>query len=256
MKHLTKPLLTTLIVGLFTSNAILASEAATPEHTFTTNVGLYSQYIYRGISQTNKKPALQGGIDYAHASGFYLGTWGSNISWISDATANTSSSLELDVYGGFKKTIGDVSYDAGVLYYKYPGSYSSSFVSADTTEIYGQAGWKWVTLKYSHSLTNLFGIDNSKNSYYLDLSGSIPINDQFSVNVHAGRQKYKGENNSIDNDQYSYTDYKVEGVMTFAKDWSTGVGYTKTNAGTAAYTNPQGTFLGDGMAYAFVKRAL
>jgi len=55
---------------------------ATPEHTLTANVGLYSEYIFRGIAQTGGKPAVQGGFDYAHSSGFYAGTWASNISWL------------------------------------------------------------------------------------------------------------------------------------------------------------------------------
>jgi len=61
-----------------------AAPAPEPDWTFTGNVGLYSQYVFRGISQTNEKPALQGGFDLGHKSGFYVGTWASNISWISD----------------------------------------------------------------------------------------------------------------------------------------------------------------------------
>src|SRR5256885_16505330 len=59
-----------------------AAPAPTPEHTITGNVGLFSQYIFRGLTQTNRDPALQGGFDYAHSSGFYAGTWASNISWL------------------------------------------------------------------------------------------------------------------------------------------------------------------------------
>ncbi|OYW27068.1 MAG: hypothetical protein B7Z51_09365, partial [Methyloversatilis sp. 12-65-5] len=70
-----------LAVPAFTAQA---EEPASP-HTFTGNVGLFSQYVFRGISQTNEDPALQGGFDYSHASGFYLGTWASNISWLKDA---------------------------------------------------------------------------------------------------------------------------------------------------------------------------
>jgi len=73
---------------------------ATPEHTLTANVGLYSEYIFRGIAQTGGKPAVQGGFDYAHSSGFYAGTWASNISWLEDFGAYDRSSLEWDFYGG------------------------------------------------------------------------------------------------------------------------------------------------------------
>src|SRR3954463_3838966 len=61
-----------------------AAPAPTPEHNFTGNVGLFSQYIFRGLTQTDRNPAVQGGFDYAHKSGFYAGTWASNISWLRD----------------------------------------------------------------------------------------------------------------------------------------------------------------------------
>ena len=84
-----------------------ADAAPAPEHTFTSNVTLASEYIYRGIGQTNRKPAVQGGVDYAHSSGVYLGAWGSNVSWLSDGSSTVSNSLEMDFYGGFKNAGGD-----------------------------------------------------------------------------------------------------------------------------------------------------
>lgn len=99
-----------------------ADAAPTPEHTFTSNVTLASEYIYRGIGQTNRKPAVQGGVDYAHSSGVYLGAWGSNVSWLSDGSSTVSNSLEMDFYGGFKNAVGDFGYDVGLLQYFYPGS--------------------------------------------------------------------------------------------------------------------------------------
>ena len=64
-----------------------APAAPEPDFTFTGNVGLFSQYVFRGISQTNEKPAVQGGFDVSHKSGFYVGTWNSNVSWICDGSA-------------------------------------------------------------------------------------------------------------------------------------------------------------------------
>ena len=69
-----------------------AAPAPEPDWTFTGNVGLYSQYVFRGIAQTNEKPALQGGFDLGHKSGFYAGTWASNISWLSDGNPDVSAS--------------------------------------------------------------------------------------------------------------------------------------------------------------------
>ena len=61
-----------------------APAAPEPDWTFSSNVGIFSQYVFRGISQTNERPAVQGGFDVSHKSGFYVGTWLSNVSWLSD----------------------------------------------------------------------------------------------------------------------------------------------------------------------------
>src|SRR5437762_3247023 len=84
--HLRLPIRSLLAASIVASTLpVLAAESAPqPEHTITGNVGLFSQYIFRGLTQTNENPALQGGFDYAHISGLYAGVWGSNISWISD----------------------------------------------------------------------------------------------------------------------------------------------------------------------------
>src|SRR5688572_12631109 len=100
--------------------------APTPEHNITGNIGLFSQYIFRGLTQTNRDPALQGGFDYAHSSGIYAGTWASNISWLREnasaraggvtvpnGTYGEGGSLEWDFYGGYKGTVGDFGYDLG-----------------------------------------------------------------------------------------------------------------------------------------------
>ena len=113
-----------------------AAEPASP-HTLTGNVGLYSQYIFRGLTQTNREPALQGGFDYSHSSGFYLGTWASNISWLRDGPPaaaggpayNAGGSLEWDFFGGWKWGFApDWTLDLGALYYWYPGDVAPGFV--------------------------------------------------------------------------------------------------------------------------------
>ena len=96
------------------------AEAKSP-HSLTANVGLFSQYIFRGLTQTNRDPAVQGGFDYAYDTGgptVYVGTWASNISWLHDGGQYSSSSLENDWYGGLRGNIGksDFTYDVGFLY--------------------------------------------------------------------------------------------------------------------------------------------
>lgn len=223
-------------------------------HTVTGNVGLFSQYIYRGLTQTNEKPALQGGFDYAHSSGLYAGVWGSNVSWVSDPCSGTiapaalaagncgSASLELDTYAGFKGGFaGDFSYDIGFLRYNYPGSYPAALPAGtakpDTDEIYGALGYKWITAKYSYSLGNTFGIAESHGTDYLDISANYTLPDTgITLGAHVGRQGYKGANAaywvadpSCTNKCLTYTDYK----LSVSKDFSgyvVGLAFTGTNA--------------------------
>ncbi len=201
-----------------------ADAAPASPHTFTGNVGLFNQYIFRGLTQTNEKPALQGGLDYSHSSGFYLGTWGSNINWYTDQNMGTpkgtapgpvslgapggagapfvanqfnSTSLEWDFYGGYKGSFAnDISYDLGGLKYYYPGKYDNLgglMSKPDTFELYGSLGWKWFTAKYSQSTGDAFGVKNSKGSSYLDLSAAIPLGESgFTLGLHYGKQTYKG----------------------------------------------------------------
>ena len=237
-------------------------EEPKPSYTLTGNFGIFSQYIFRGLTQTNHQPALQGGFDWAHESGFYLGTWGSNISWLKEnasTTAMTSGlygsggSLELDFYGGYKWNLPqDFVIDLGTLYYWYPGKLNPGVIAAtrfnvpiaDTWEVYFAPSWKWITFKGSYSVLNhTFGVDQSKGTYYLDLSANVPLVDVmsksldgFTLNLHWGYQKYKGtdprnavvggaiqSNDTID----SYKDVKVGLTYALPKDFSIGAFYSK-----------------------------
>jgi uncharacterized protein (TIGR02001 family) len=207
------------------------------------NVSLTSDYRYRGISQSRLKPAIQGGVDYAFSSGFYVGVWASSIKWIKDAGGDASA--EIDVYGGYKGEIAkDFTYDVGVLTYQYPSNKLAT--SANTTEIYGALTYGPATLKYSHSVSNLFGFADSKNSGYVDLSAGFEVGDGIMLTPHVGYQKVAGGANS----DFSYTDYS----FTVGKDFygffvsAAIVGTsTKTVAGNPdgyAYYSPDGKNLG------------
>ena len=211
-----------------------ADASAPPPFTITGNFGIYSQYVFRGLTQTDRKPAFQGGFDVAHASGFYAGTWGSNISWLRDAGVVThGGSVEWDFYGGYKYAVNeDVGLDAGVLYYYYPGSYVAGATNPDTTELYVAGSWKWLSLKYSHAVSNTFGVADSRNSHYVDLSANYPITGQVALNAHVGRQTFAGDNNG---DTLDYTDWKL-GFTWSVNGWNLGAHYTDTNAKDAGYT--------------------
>jgi len=217
-------------------------------HSLTGNLSLVSEYRYRGIAQTNKKPAVQAGLDYAHASGFYAGTWASNVSWLSDGGAGAvSNSLEWDFYGGYKGTVGDIGYDVGLLYYYYPGTYPSGFNSPNTLEAYVAGTWKMLTLKYSHALTDLFGATDSKGSGYLDLTGNFELGDGYTLVAHVGHQRVPSGGGFTTGDR-SYTDWKL-GVTKEFVGLTWGLSYIDTNAKGGDgqfYRNPFNRDLGKG----------
>lgn len=212
------------------------------------SIALTSDYLFRGVSQNNQEPALQAGLEYAADSGFYVGTWGSNVSWLSDLTAfgvPVSNSLELDVYGGYRGKLGDkVSFDVGALYYWYPGDYPSGFNSPDTGEIYAGvtvAPFTGTTFgaKYSYSVTDLFGYADSDGSGYLDISANWEFSPGWTLNAHGGKQWV--ENNDI----AEYADWKVGVTKTFAGGFSAALAYSDTDADEPFYTNAYGNFLAE-----------
>lgn len=236
---------------LSTLGASVPAVAADSEHSFSGNVTLASEYIYRGIGQTNRKPALQGGFDYSHSSGVYLGTWGSNISWLSDAGLG-SSSLEVDVYGGYKGAAGPVGYDVGVLTYNYPGQgLPTGNGDPDTVEVYLGVSWEFLSAKYSYSTTSLFGFttatgEKTDGSGYIELNAAYDLGGGWGVNAHVGNQDVK------DVDTASYTDYKI-GVTKDLGFGVVGVSYWATDAdscgdATPTYCNAFNKDLGEGRA--------
>jgi len=222
-----------------------AAEPASP-HTITANVALVSDYRYRGLTQTNRRPAIQGGFDYSHESGFYIGNWNSTISWISDADKSVSAPIEMDFYGGFKNTFKasglEFNYDVGVLEYFYPGGYSTP--RPYTTELYAGIGYGPVFLKYSQALTNLFGIANSQYSSYIDLAVNYPLNVwDLTLNAHIGYQ------NVQHNGAASYLDWKLGLTKDLGRGFALAVAYIGTNAKEPFYTNSYNHNVGNNTAW-------
>jgi uncharacterized protein (TIGR02001 family) len=212
------------------------AEAKSP-HTFTGNMTIISDYRFRGISQTFKKPAIQGGIDYSHASGFYLGNWNSNVS---DSAGYPGGNIEMDFYGGWKNTWGDYGLDVGLLEYYYPGSNAAGGGSqaaplanphttatnsgtVKNTEFYIGGSWKWLSLKWNHSLSDYFSIPGTRGSDYLDLSATYDMGGGWGVNGHVGHTKVHGFSEA------SYTDYKL-GATKDLSGWTLGAALVTTNA--------------------------
>ncbi len=228
----------TLLNSMILAALAVPGLAMAEDSPFSGNVKLTTDYLFRGISQTGGGPALQGGFDYAHPSGFYIGAWGSNISWISDLGGVSNISLELDTYLGYSGAFAEhFSYDVGYLRYNYPGTYSSPIptgaAKADTNEIYGSVGWKWVTLKYSYSLGDTFAVADAKGSSYLELNASYTLEDQgVTLGAHFGTQTYKADNSltalGYDKDAATYSDYNLSASKDFS-GYEVGLTYSSTN---------------------------
>lgn len=195
-----KLILAVAVMGAFAgiANAQQATPA-TPEHTFTGNVTVATDYRFRGISQTFKEPTIQGGFDYAHSSGFYVGNWNSNVS----GNSFVDGSIEMDLYAGYKFAITpDFTADVGALHYYYPGAENAG-VKYDTTELYIAGTYKWFTLKYSNAVSDFFGFADSSGSDYLELNATFEVADKTTLGFHVGQQNVKNVANA------DYTDYKI-----------------------------------------------
>ncbi len=202
--------------------------AATPDYTFTGNAGLFSDYRFRGYSQTNLHPAFQGGFDFAHKSGFYVGNWNSNVA----SELYSGGNLEMDFYGGYKFAYGDFNFDVGGYYYYYPGSHALNGGDIDNFELYGGVGWGPFTVKFSHGITDFFGTPDSKANYYVDLSAVYPFGDGWSANGHVGYQKLDNDPSGLN----SYLDYRV-GVTKDVFGWTAGLTLVTTNNKSWVITN-------------------
>jgi uncharacterized protein (TIGR02001 family) len=239
-----KTLIAAAVAGLFSLPSVVMAQAAAPAaapaspHTITGNLGIYSSYRFRGIDQTFGKPALQGGIDYSHSSGIYLGNWNSNVS---SGAGYADGNLEMDFYGGYKATFGDFGLDLGAIYYYYPGSEAkvlspirANSGSVNNKEIYIGASWKFLSVKYSYSLDDYFstrGIDkfftptgkSTKGTTYLDIGAAYDLGNGWGINGHVGVLNYDNVANG------DYTDWKI-GVTKDIGGWVFGLAYVDTNA--------------------------
>jgi uncharacterized protein (TIGR02001 family) len=192
----------------------------------TGNLGLTSDYRFRGVSQTQNAPAVQGGVDYNHSSGFYAGNWNSSVS---SQMYTNGSGVESDLYAGFKKDVyKGITVDVGSMNYFYPrATTTTGGNNFDTNELYVGLGYKeLVTAKYSQSLGNYFGTANSSNSSYIQADATIPVVGKLSAVAHVGRT------NVNNNSGLNYTDYNV-GVAYDLQGWMlAGKYYANSNEGS------------------------
>ena len=246
-----------LIVMLPVAGTALADAANDADYAVAGNAALTNDYMFRGLTQTWGGPAIQGGADFSMKNGLAAGFWASSIS----EKSYPGASLELDVYASYGLQINDDwSWRAGLYSYLYPngnlddaGLPSRSF---NTVEANASLTWKWLTLKYSDSLTDYFGIDteqgyrgDSKGTGYLELNAAIPLDDRWSLALHAGHTHVSTRlaqplaNGADDPD---YDDAGATLKYQFAQRWSASLGATYADnrafyGRTVSFTNASDT---------------
>jgi uncharacterized protein (TIGR02001 family) len=259
MNKLTKSLLLSGLATLPLFSGIARAADPAPPYTLAYKASLYSEYEYRGISQTSEKPAGQINIDYTHSSGFYLGTFVSNIQWLKDAAktagGSTNANIELDLFGGYRYEMAkDLTLDVGYLRYEYPSSGAFN-PKPNTDELYAGVTYAAFNVKYSHSINDTFGAPNSKNTYFIETNWTQEIAPKLTANAQIARQVYKGTQESgFKNSDLSYTVYKL-GLTYDLGDGLNAGGYVKdTNARKDLYTI-EGKNWGKGRLVAFVSKS-
>jgi uncharacterized protein (TIGR02001 family) len=202
--------------------------ASEPALSISGNVSLVSDYRFRGISQTDKSPALQGGFDLEHASGFYLGTWGSNVSqW-----ANADGSMELDFYGGYGgEFAGGIGYDIGFTRYYYPKNTGGN----NTSEWHVGLSYGPLSYQFSKTTTNWFGVADSKGSYYHSLALEFEPIEKLTLSATAGKQIISGAKKRAGDSDYGvtgkvgFTDYSLGASYDLGDGFSLGLTFTKVS---------------------------
>lgn len=193
--------LSVLALSASAYSASAKAETQLGDFTFSGNAGLVTDYVYRGVSQTDEGPAVQGGFDVGHSSGLYAGIWGSNVDFNDEDEAH----VEIDYYLGYSGEVSGFNYDVGALYYSYPGA--DSDLDYDFWEIAGAIGYDFDVAALSGSINyspDFFG--STGDAFYYAAAVDVPLPYDFSFTGHAGYQ-------TID-DGEDYT------------DWSLGFGYS------------------------------
>lgn len=203
MQYFTKALIG---VGLLSG----AGAAYSQNDFISANVALSSDYLYRGVSQTGGGPALQGGFDYSHDGGFYIGTWASSIAF--------DDGIEVDYYSGFSGSLTEqVGYELGLIYYDYPGMASDDFL-----EFYAAFSYGAVTASINYSDDFYAGVGKA---WYYAVDYVYPLVGDMALGLHYGWQSYE---QNVWGSHDRYHEYSLSLAKPYAgMDWS--LAFSDTN---------------------------
>ncbi|PIW26954.1 MAG: hypothetical protein COW30_12405 [Rhodospirillales bacterium CG15_BIG_FIL_POST_REV_8_21_14_020_66_15] len=221
----------------FVAAAALALPAQAEEFkfpgTFSANAGLVTEYRFRGLDQSNKNPAIQGGIDWSVDTGVggtsvYLGTWGSNVDF--GSTTATGASAEMDFYGGVSGSFNNIGWDVGLIYYAYPGAASSlnyDFWEASLGLSYDIMDGLSVGAKYAYS-PEFFADSGAAHWIEGNVSYAVPVKVLAGITLDASIGYQKIEKNATFA-QPDYVTWSVGASLGITENVSIGVHYIDTD---------------------------
>jgi uncharacterized protein (TIGR02001 family) len=157
-----------------------------------TNIGVTSNYIWRGMTQSDNSTSFSGGVDWSSSIGLYAGTW----------MAQAWDDYELDFYGGYGGEFGDFGYDAGLIYYAY-----SSDADSDFAEINANASWKFLSGGFAYVITAEDAVEAVEEDLYFYLGAGFDLPEDFSIGLTVGFVEPDGDG---DDDGDDYTHYQLD----------------------------------------------
>ncbi len=221
-----------LVAGALALGTPLIVQAESP-HSFSANTALTTNYLFRGISQTDNNPAIQGGFDYAYETGgfadVYAGVWASNLEF--QAGASDPASIEIDYYGGLTGEFSNgVSWDVGGLYYHYPGQNEDVSGDYDYIEGYGNLGYTFdamyeptVGVGFAYS-PDFFGEDGD--GIYVNGTLDFALPKGFGLGFLVGYQDVEGDKTTpagFDYSHYSVSLSKDVSILNLSLSWNDGI---------------------------------
>ena len=210
---MTFPSNTLRLAALVSGLAIAAIAAPALSQDVSANAALTSDYVFRGVSQTDEGPAIQGGVDLTHGL-FYAGAWASNVDFFD------STDAEIDLYAGFKPTLGAATLDLGVIYYGYvnepSGADYANWEFKAAGSIPAGKGSLGGAVYYSPD-----GFGAAEESVYYEVNGAFPLTEKVTLGGALGRQTYDGPGD--------YTTWNLGGAYALTGSLSLDVRYHDTN---------------------------
>jgi uncharacterized protein (TIGR02001 family) len=208
-----------------TGSFAAAIESASAPEPLRARVTVASQYVSRGIRQSWGRPALQAGVDYVRPDGWQAGAWTSTV----DQRFIDNGSVEMDVYAGYSRAVGDFGYSGKATWYHYPGArVAGSTTGFDYGELAAGLRWRTVYANYNYTFTrDFFGVPDARGTGYLDLGARHEFGPGLLLKLHAGDGRVAGSGNGM----WNWRDLAAGLSTRFGSGWTVAMNLTRAIGG-------------------------